>query len=338
MLNWYLQSGKEADVVISTRIRLARNLDEILFTTKYSLSDAEKIIQIFGNIIPSLPYELKLLKLKDMDYITKLSLVEKHIISPNFVTEENETKAILINEEENICIMLNEEDHIRIQVLASGLDLENTLGLAVEIDEKLANLINYAYNEKYGFLTSCPTNVGTGLRSSVMVHLPGLTLTSNINKVLEVVNNFGMNIRGVYGEGTKSQGNIYQISNKQSLGISEEEIIKNLKAITDKIIEQERLARKYLAKNAIELEDTVCRAYGTLTNCKKISGEEVKRLLSDVKLGVDMGIIKEITDYKIKQLETFTKPANMQKYLGTVLDGYDRDIKRAEVIQKIINE
>ena len=338
MLNWYLQSGKESDVVISTRIRLARNLAEILFTTKYSIDDAEKIIETFENILPSLSYGLKLLKLTDMDNITQLSLVEKHIISPDFVIDEDETKAILINEEENICIMLNEEDHVRIQVLVAGLDLENTLALAVEIDEKLANLINYAYNEKYGFLTSCPTNVGTGLRSSIMVHLPGLTLTSNINKVLEVVNNFGMNIRGVYGEGTKSQGNVYQISNKQSLGISEEEIIKNLKAITDKIIEQERLARKYLAKNSIELEDRVYRAYGTLTNCRKISGEEVKKLLSDVKLGVDMGIIKEITDYKVKQLETFTKPASMQKYLGQVLDDYDRDIKRVEVIQRIVRE
>ena len=156
--------------------------------------------------------------------------------------------------------------------------------------------------------------------------------------MLEAVNNFGMNIRGVYGEGSRSQGNIYQISNKQSLGISEEEIIKNLKAITDRIIEQERMARKILGKNQIELEDRVYRAYGILTNCKKISSEECKNLLSDIKLGTDMGIIKELNDLKVNQLILYTKPANLQKYIGKSLENYERDIKRVDVIRDIINK
>lgn len=247
-------------------------------------------------------------------------------------------KAILINEEENICIMINEEDHLRIQVLASGLDIENALNLAIEIDKKLETLLNYAYSDKYGFLTACPTNVGTGMRISTMVQLTALTLTGNIRKVLEVVNSFGMNIRGIYGEGSESQGNIYQVSNKQSLGISEQEIANNLKVITEKIIEQEKLARKYLCKEEVELEDRVYRAYGILVNCKKISADECRKLLSDVKLGTDLGIIQELNDLKVNKLNLYTKPANLQKYVGKKMDSYERDLKRAEVIKQIIKE
>ena len=337
MNNWYLQSGKESDVVISTRIRLARNLSDIPFVNKCSKEDFEKILQRAMKLSNELSYNLKFLRLKDMDSITRLSLIEKHLISPDFAVDENNTEAILINEDESICIMVNEEDHLRIQVLSSGLDLENSLNLATEIDEKIEKVLNYAFNERYGFLTTCPTNVGTGLRASVMVHLPALTLTGNINKILDVVNEFGMNIRGIYGEGSKSQGNIYQVSNKQSLGISEQEIIKNIKTITEKIIEQERLARKYLTKNSIELEDRVYRAYGVIANCRKISSDEMKKLMSDVKLGVDLGIIKELTDLKVNKLELYTKPANMQLYVGKNLDAYERDVKRAEVIKNIIN-
>lgn len=338
MLNWYLQTGNKGDVVSSTRIRLARNIKGIPFVTKYTKEDALKVIDIMEKAISKLGYGLKLVKLKDLDDITKIALVENHIISPEFAYNKGEIGAIAINDEENISIMINEEDHLRIQVISSGLELENSLALATEIDKKLEEIVSYSYSDKYGFLTSCPTNVGTGLRASVMVHLPALSKTRNIGKVLEVVNGFDMNIRGLYGEGSKSQGDIYQISNKQSLGISEEETIKNIKIITDKVIEQEKLARKILTKNEIELEDNVYRDYGILTNAKKISSEESNKLISNVKLGVDMGIIKEINDLKVKKLEVYTKPANLQKYLGQPLEAVDRDIKRAEVIKQIINE
>lgn len=338
MLNWYLQTGNEGDIVYSTRIRFARNIKGIHFVNSYTKNDALKIIKLMEDVIPKLGYDLKLIKLKDLDDITKLSLVENHIISPEFAYNKEDIGAIAINEEESISIMINEEDHLRIQVISAGLELENTFALAMEIDKKLENLVSYAYNEKYGFLTSCPTNVGTGLRASVMVHLPALTKTNNIKKVLEAVNNFDMNIRGVYGEGSKTMGDIYQISNKQSLGISEEETIQNTKIIIDKIKEQEKIARKMLLKRQIELEDTVYRAYGILTNAKKITSEECNSLLSDIKLGVDMGIIKEINDSKIKKLETYTKPANLQKYIGQPLESLERDIKRAEIIKQIIQE
>ena len=337
-MNWYLQNGKDSDVVISSRVRLARNLDKIPFKTRASKEDMQKVLNKIEEITPSLGYGLKFLKLKDIDDITKLTLIEKHVISPDFAIDKEEIGAILINEEENICIMINEEDHLRLQVFSSGMDLENLKNLIVEIDEKIDGLLDYAFSEQYGYLTACPTNVGTGMRASVMVHLPALTLTGNITKVLNVVNGFGMNIRGIYGEGTQSQGDIYQISNNQSLGITENEIIKNLKTITEKVIEQERLARKYLAKNQIELEDRVYRAYGTLAFSRKISSEECRNLMSIIKLGTDLGIIKELNDTKVSKINLYTQVGNLQKNLGKNLDAYERDIKRAEVIKQIISE
>lgn len=337
-MNWYLQSGKESDVVVSSRIRLARNIIEYPFETRCSKKENEEIVNKIKEVLPSIGYGLKILKLKDMDDITKMSLVEKRLVSPDFVMNKNDIGAIAINEEENICIMINEEDHLRLQVFAPGFEIEELLKLMVEIDTKFGKALNYAYNDKYGYLTACPTNVGTGMRVSVMVHLPALTKTGNIQKVLHIINSFGMNIRGIYGEGSKAAGDMYQISNKQTLGVSEEEIINNMKIIVEKIIEQERLARKYLAKHSIELEDKVYRSFGIISNCKKISSEEAREILSDVKLGTDLGIIKELDDLKVKKLYLYTKPANLQKYLGEVNDNYERDIKRAEVIKNIIKE
>ena len=338
MLNWYLQNGKDSDVVISSRVRLARNLDDIPFPTKFSKEQAEKVLEKMKEVTPSLGYGLKFIRLEDLDNITKVSLVEKHVISPEFVADKSKNGAIIINDEENICMMINEEDHIRMQVFCSGLDLENLKNLAIEIDEKLDNCLAYACHLKYGYLTACPTNVGTAMRASVMVHLPALTMTGNITKILNVVNGFGMNIRGIYGEGTQSQGDIYQISNNQTLGVTENDIIKNLNLITEKVIEQERMARKYLAKNSIDLEDRVYRAYGTLAYATKLSSDECKKLLSYVKLGTDLGIIKELTDSKVSKLYLYNQPANLQKYVGKPLDGYEREIKRPEVMKQIIKE
>lgn len=203
MLNWYLQCGKDSDVVVSSRIRLARNFQKYQFPNKISIEESNNILQNLEEVVSSLGYGLKLLKLDNIDDITKISLIEKHLISPEFAMQENVNKAILINDDENICVMINEEDHLRIQVFSAGYELENLMKFAIEIDEKIEKLINYAFHRKYGYLTSCPTNLGTGMRASVMVHLPALTLTGNISNVLKAVNNFGMNIRGVYGEGTR---------------------------------------------------------------------------------------------------------------------------------------
>lgn len=336
-MNWYTQSGNESDVAISTRIRFARNLNGFKFNLNEK-PDIEKLENKIKDNLYGIGYGLKFFKLKDMDNITKMSLVEKNILSPEFVLKKNDIGSILINDEENICIMINEEDHLRIQVFSAGFDLENTLNLAIELDEKLGKTLGYAVSKQYGYLTQSPSDCGTGLRASVMVHLPGLKLTENIEKVFHAIGNFGINIRGIYGENSKSIGDIFQISNEQSLGISEKEIVKNLKVIVEKIINQERSARKLLGKNAIDLEDKVYRSYGLLSNCRKISLNETLELLSDVKLGVDLGILKEISDSKVQKLYILTKPANLQKYFGNTFETIERDYKRADLIKTILND
>ena len=337
-MNWYLQNGKESDVVISTRVRLSRNIKGIPFINRASKEELKEVYEKMKEIAPLLGYSLKFLKLDDMDSITKQSLVEKHLISPDFAKTKMPYTAIIINDEENICIMVNEEDHIKLQVFTSGLDIDNLLNLAIEIDEKIQSLVQYSYHEKYGFLTACPTNVGTGLKISTLVHIPALQMTGNLNKMLNIINNLGMNVRGIYGEGSKAEGDVYQVSNNQTLGITEKEIAKNLNLIAQKIIDQERLARKYLSKNSLKLEDDVYRSYGILVNARRLSEEEAIDLLSKVKLGTDLGIIKELNDKKIRMLMLFTKPANMQKKLSTKLTVIDQEASRCEVIKQITNE
>ena len=334
-MNWYLQSSKDSDVARSTRIRFARNIAGFPFKLKTKEMKEALENKIKDNLY-GIGYGLKFFKLKDMDDITKMSLVEKNIISPEFVLNKNDDGSILINDEENICIMIGEEDHLRIQVFNYGLDLENTLNLAVELDEKINETLGYAINKKYGYLTACPSNLGTGLRASVMLHLPALEHTGNVRKILNSVGNFGISIRGIYGENSKSTGDMYQISSRQTLGITEKEIIDRVKVIAEKIIEQERKARKMLADNKIEFEDMIYRNYGILSNCKKISSNETRELLSNIKMGVDLGIVDELTDLQVQKLYLYTKPANLQKYLGKQYDTYERDIKRAEVIKQII--
>ena len=334
-MNWYLQSGRDSDVVISIRIRYARNFRNYKFGI-IKKEEANKIEEEVKSKLPHLGYGLKLLKMQDMDDLTKMSLLEKNIINADCVMDKNGICDILINDEENICIILNEQEHIKLQVFSGSFDLDGTFNLVKEIDQKLEETFDIAKSKKYGYLTNKLTDVGTGMRVSVMVHLPGLTKTGNIRKVLESVSSFGLNIRGVYGENSKTSGDMYQISNKQTLGITEDDIIKNLKVITEKIIEQERTARRILAKNQVILEDMVYRSFGILSNCRKISAEETRDLLSDVKLGTDLGIIKEITDSKILQIYLYSKPANLQKKMGQNLDAFDRDIKRAEIIKEII--
>lgn len=336
MSNWYLQNGKESDVVMSTRVRLARNIEGFNFVNKCNKEDKNKIMNKIEEILPNIGYDLKLLKLSDMDNITKKSLVEKNVISPEFALKEGEEYAILINKDENICIMINEEDHLIIQVFAEGLEIECSLALAIELDNKISKLVKYAYSEKYGYLTACPTNIGTAARVSTMVHLPALSKTENVSKILMFASNFGINIRGSYGEGTESEGSVYQISNKQTLGITEEDISKSIKTVTEKIISQERAARTSLGKTGIKLENKLYRSFGILTCAKILTSSECRELLSDVKLGTDMGIIKELDDSKIKKLWLYTKPANLQKYYGQTYNQEERNIKRAELVKDIV--
>ena len=335
-MNWYLQSGKDSDVAISSRIKFSRNLKGF----KFNLKDRNSIEELENKIKDNLyliGYDLKFIKLKDLDDITKQSLVEKNLITQDFAFNKSDVGSILINDEENICIMINEEDHLKIQVFSSGLDLENTLNLAIEIDKKIGNILGYATSKKYGYLTSNPNNCGTGLRASVLVHLPALLETGNINQIFDIVSKFEVNIRRMNNKIKADENDIFLITNKKTIGLTENEIIQSINIIAQKIIEQERRIRKLLAKNSIELEDRIYRSYGILTNSRKISLEEANKLLSYVKIGTDLGILKELDDLKVQKLYLYIKSANMQKYLGKVLNSEDEDIERANVIKQIIH-
>lgn len=333
-MNWYLQTGKDSDVVLNNKISYSRNLRNFKFGTE-NLKEIQEIENYIKLKMPSLGYNLKLLKIKDMDKLTRMSLTEKELIDEEVA--KNENASILVNDEENICVILNSLDHFEIKTFSSGMELENLFNFAKEIDNNFDKTFDIAKSKKYGYLTTSPINVGTGMRAVITVHLPGLTKTGNIRKIAQNLNNFGLSFTGVYINNQEVLGDIYQISNKQTLGISEETIVNNLMVITEKLIEQEREARKILGKNELELEDMVYRCYGILTNARKLKWQEAIEILSDVKMGTDMGIIKELTDETVKKIYFYIRSANLQKFFGQSFDSYDRDIKRAELIKQIIS-
>lgn len=331
-MSWYLEDGKDSDVVVSSRVRIARNIAGKKFVSTASDEELKDVLMTIKN--SNIDSDLHFINLSDLDELMQNSLVEKRVISRDLL-EMKET-GILLNDAEDISIMINEEDHLRIQVMKPGFNLDEALSDAIKVDEKISSKINYAYNDKYGFLTACPTNLGTGLRASVMLHLPALRLTGKIEKVLEVVNKVNLNVRGVYGEGTEAIGDLYQVSNKISLGVTEEEIVENVKLIVQKLIEQERKAREYLKNQGETFEDRVSRTYGNLLYARKMTYSECAKLISIVRLGISMGIITEIDNEKLNKISILTKPATLQKYLKKELSAEERDIKRAKVIKQII--
>lgn len=334
-MNWYLQRGKDSDVVVNCKIMFSRNLRNYRFNTK-NLTEIQEIENEVKSKLQGIGYNLKFIKIKDLDELTKRSMVEKGLIDE--ATIKNENTSILINDDENICIVLNSQDHIEIQVFNTGMELESTFNLAKEIDNKIDKIFDIAKSKKYGYLTSSPLEVGTGLKAEVTIHLPGLTMTGNMRKVAIAMNNLGVSFSSKYINGQENIGDIYMMKNKQTLGISEDTIINNLKAISEKMIEQERAARSILGKNQIELEDMVYRDFGTLVNARKLRWQEAIKLMSNVKMGVDMGVIKELSDNDIAKIYFYINPANLQKYFNQNLDGYDRDIKRGEMIRNIVKK
>ena len=336
-MNWYMQRGKDSDVVNSLKINYSRNLRNYRFNTN-SLKDIQEIENLIKTNLPSIGYGLKFIKLKDIDDLGKRSLYEKGLINEEILENNSNKISMLINDEENICVLINYDNHLEIQVFCSGMELENTFNFAKEIDQKFDETFDIAKSKKYGYLTVSPINVGTGLKAEAIVHLPGLTKTGNIRKIIQTINNFGLDINGMYVKNQEVIGDFYKISNKQTLGITEESIINNLKIILDKIIEQERKARKLLGTNKIELEDMVYRKFGIISNAKIINFAESLEIMSIVKMGTDLGIIKELNDEKVAKIYFYLNPANLQKRVGKNLDVYDQAIKRAEVIKEIINE
>jgi protein arginine kinase len=235
--------------------------------------------------------------------------------------------------------MINEEDHIRIQAILPGFQIKNAWDMANEVDDKIESNVEYAFDEKWGYLTCCPTNVGTGLRASIMIHLPALSITGNINKILHTVTQIGMTIRGLYGEGTEFVGNIFQISNQITLGRSEEELIDNLTAVTTQIIDKEREARNMLlSSNKIQLEDKIWRSLGIMKSARLMKSQECIKLLSDIRLGIDMHIIESMPIGLLNEIMIETQPASLQKYAGSELGQLERDVLRAEIVRKKINK
>ncbi|WP_353893401.1 protein arginine kinase [Proteinivorax hydrogeniformans] len=327
------QEGKTSEVVLSSRIRLARNLNDIPFPFLADSTDQSKVVELVRDAMEG-QKDFSYLSRKNLSLEDRQALMEKHLISMQLVND-NKDSGLWLNKDESASIMVNEEDHIRIQVLLPGFELEEARKKADELDDALEQKLNYGFNEEKGYLTSCPTNVGTGLRASVMVHLPGLVLTKQINKVLTAVSQLGLAVRGIYGEGSEAAGNILQISNQITLGQREEEIIDNIKRVTKQIIDHEHNARKWLLnEKKIEIKDKVHRAYGVLSNAYTISSKEALELLSQVKLGIDLQLLDKESSQIFKELIVLIRPGYLQKLYGQKLSEKQRDIKRAEVIRE----
>ena len=335
---WLNEEGPESDIVLSSRIRLARNLDRIKFPTVATNEESEQVIALFKDKFASKSFanvgDLELLIMNQLQPLEKRVLVEKHLISPH-LAEDSTFGACLLSENEEISIMINEEDHIRIQCLFPGLQLEEALKAANSLDDWIETNIDYAFDEKRGYLTSCPTNVGTGLRASVMMHLPALILTQQMSRIIPAINQLGLVVRGIYGEGSEALGNIFQISNQITLGKTEEDIVGDLKSVVSQLISQERSARDALVKvSNIQLEDRVYRSYGTLANSRIIESKETAKCLSDVRLGIDLGYIKNISRNILNELMILTQPGFLQLYAGGALRSNERDIRRATIIRE----
>ncbi|MCI1695620.1 protein arginine kinase [Aneurinibacillus aneurinilyticus] len=335
---WMNGDGQDADIAISSRVRLARNLRDEPFPMLATDSQLEHVIeqveQAMGDEAFKTKNQFEMIRMEALTPLQKRVLMEKHLISPNLLADSRKG-AVILSENEAISIMVNEEDHLRIQCLFSGLQLKEAWQAANEIDDIFEKHVNFAFDEKRGFLTSCPTNVGTGIRASVMMHLPGLVMTQRINQILSAINKLGLVVRGLYGEGSEAVGNLFQVSNQVTLGQSEEEIIENLAGVTRQIIEEERIARQNLMRNhRLQLENRVCRSYGILTNARIIESKEAAERLSDVRLGIDLDIIHGIPLSVMNELMVMTQPGFLQQYAGQQLTADSRDERRARLIRE----
>jgi protein arginine kinase len=329
---WYKESGKDYDVVISTRVRYARNIAGYKFPHIMKKNELEDIVNKLDGIIDKSKYSL--LKMKNIDEVTSQSLMEKHLISKEFM--KNTDGAIITNKENSIVTMVNEEDHLRLQSFSAGFSVENCYNKLKEFTDELNEKVDFAKNDNYGYLTSCPTNVGSGMRVSVMLHLPALGKLGLLNKLFAQINDIGMSVRGIYGENTQGSGYIYQISNQRTLGMSDENIIANIQAIITTIIEQERKARSILKENSYTVENEVYRSYGILKYARIIDDKEALRLLSKVRLGISMGFINDITLEKVTSLMLDIRKNSLQLLLKENLDD-NEEIKRADYIRKEMN-
>jgi protein arginine kinase len=337
---WLRGSGPMSDIVISSRIRLARNVSGFPFFIKCGRQqraalEAKARQAILGaQIINRLLY-VDLEQAPDLD---RQLLMERHLISKQHKDSEG-ARGVAVDESETLSIMINEEDHLRIQVMRSGLQLEEAWQQINTVDDKLEAALDFAFHPRFGYLTACPTNVGTGIRVSVMLHLPALKLTGEIEKVYRAARDMKLAVRGLYGEGTEATGDFYQVSNQTTLGKSEEQIITEFRQdVIPKIIEYEQQARKTLIQErTTALDDTVWRALGILRSARLLKSEETLFLLSHLRMGVNLGRVKDVEMDKVNELFLLTRPAHLQKILGKRMDGDIRRAARADFIRARLN-
>lgn len=335
MSKWYIGAGEQSDIVVSTRIRLARNITEYPFPNKLNTKSRMELNNVIKEALESdNKYNLRFLEMRTLARFEAASMAERHIISPEFASDLD-GRALMLSPEEDISIMLNEEDHIRLQVMKSGFALDEAYSVANEIDDVLGAKFNFAFDERIGFLTQCPTNLGTGMRASVMLHLPALTLSGQIHKLINTVSKLGLTFRGAFGEGTNAVGDMYQLSNQITLGISEEFAIKNLKAITLQLCAQERTAREEMLKD-VSTEDRIFRAYGLLKWARLLSTKELMENLSFVRLGSVTGKIN-IPIETVNELMVSMQPATINARAGQKLPTQERDAIRASEVRNKLN-
>lgn len=334
---WMREDGPESDIVLSTRIRLARNLADRAFPVIADEKDLQKVTDFFQeqyNKTSFNNYEsLEYIPINNLTHIEKRVLIEKHLISPYLAKAH--ASATLISDNEQVSIMINEEDHIRIQLYFPGLELKDALNEAFLIDDWLEEKLDYAFDENKGYLTSCPTNAGTGMRASVMVHLPALVFTKQINRMVPAINQLGFVVRGIYGEGSEALGNLFQISNQITLGKSEIDIVEDLQGIMTQLVSQERKARqKLLQESQISLENEIYRSYGLLKYSRIMESSEAATRLSNVRLGIDLGIITNLSHSILNELMVLIQPGFLQYYAKEILTSRERDVLRASLIRE----
>lgn len=333
---WMNGTGPESDIVLSSRIRLARNLRSMPFPHRMNDDQGKTMLDTVESAVRSLEsgWHIEFHRLSDLTPLERQVLMEKHLVSPLLIQNPIRYEGVALDDREGISIMVNEEDHLRVQVLLPGLQLEEAWQVANQLDDKLEEHLDFACDETRGYLTAWPTNLGTGLRASVMLHLPALVMTRQASQVFTTLAQVGIVVRGLYGEGSEALGNIFQISNQVSLGLTEDELVHNLTVVAQQIVSGERSARDHLKSNAgLALADRVARSWGILTNARVMTSDEALRLLSDVKLGAELGLIDSVLPYTFPQLTLMTRPSFLQMEAGRELGPDERDQIRADTLR-----
>jgi len=335
---WYEKCGAESDVVVSSRIRLARNLKDYPFPHLLNAQQKKEIAQKVQKAIEEsnsyIAKEFQFMDMAELSDVQTGALLEKHLISPVFANDRK-GKYLFLTQDETVSIMINEEDHLRIQVLSEGLSVETAYNTADKIDTLLDNALGFAFHDKLGYLTQCPTNIGTGLRASVMLHLPSLQSGKQIERLKDSLYKIGFTLRGTFGEGTQSFGAMYQLSNQITLGLSEETAIENLRRVTMQVIENERATRSQFCKRT-ETQDYIMRSLGTLKYARLMSNQENMKLLSAVRMGVNENIIDKITISTINKLMVELQPYTLTLQYGKECNASQRDLLRAEILRKTL--